>query len=276
MLRLLASSLFVLLAMCALPALAATQTHSTQNPTLKQARELMGSVCKGGAQTGECRVCPSFTNDNGFDDKMTLEGVTYGKFLNSKDTYALLDLSGCEPHANNFGGSVLLRWRGLTHWELVKYFPGLRSYDCQKYPAVNGRELLLCRGDYEGMGIVDTSLFSLDFARFAAGASEPEVTPLFMLEDSREACLKTASAQSLLDWRSVRLGTGSGLRVTVRSGFGPTGVMPDTCSDTSAEIPTRAYTLEYLFDGKAFAPTSSTQAALQRLLKDNPSLKGGS
>jgi len=276
MLRFFAFLPLVLLAMCARPALAATQAHSTQKPTLKQARELMGSVCNGGAQTGECRVCPSFTNDTGFDDKMTLEGVTYGKFLNSKDTYALLDLSGCEPHANNFGGGVLLRWRGLTHWALVKYFPGLRSSDCQQYPAAGGRDLLLCRGDYEGMGIVDTSLFSLNFARFAAGASEPDVNTLFMLEDSREACLKTASAQSLLDWRSVRLGTGPGLRATVRSGFGPTGVTPDTCSDTSVKIPTRAYTLEYRFDGKAFLPTSSTQAALQRLLKDNPYLKGGS
>ena len=266
----------MLLAVSALPALAVSPKHSTQKPTLKQARELMNSVCQGGAQTGVCSVCPSFVEDSGFDDKMTLEGVTYGKFLNGKDTYALLDLSGCEPHANNFGGSVLLRWRGLTRWDLVKYFPGLRSFDCQRYPATGGRELLLCRGDYGGMGVVDTSLFSLDFARFAAGATEPDASTLFTLEDSREACIKTASAQHLLDWGPVRLGGRPGLRVTLSSGSGPTGKTLDTCRDTRLNIPTRAYTLEYSFDGKAFLPTTTTQAALQQLLKDNPYLQGGS
>lgn len=272
MLKLSPALLPVLLAVCALPALAASQTHSTQTPTPKQARELMSSVCQGGAQKGECSVCPSFVGDDGFDDKMTLEGVTYGKFLNGKDTYALLDLSGCEPHANNFGGSVLLRWRGLTRWDFVKYFPGLRSSDCQKYPASGGQETLVCRGDYAGMGIVDTSLFSLDFTRFAAGAAEPDASTLFMLEDSREACLKTASAQSLLGWELVRLNNRSGLRVTLRSGSGPTGQTPETCSDTGPDIPTRAYTLEYIFDGKAFLPTPATRTTLQRLLKDNPDL----
>ena len=62
----------------------------------------------------------------------------------------------------------------------------------------------------------------------------------------------------------------------LRSGSGPTGETPGTCSDTSPYIPTRAYTLEYLFDGTAFLPTSSTRAALQRLLKDNPYMQGGS
>ena len=276
MLRLPTALPLVLLAVCALPALAATRTHATQQPTLQQARELMSSVCRGGAQTGACSVCPSFVEDNGLGDKMTLGGVTYGQFLNSKDTYALLDLSGCEPHANNFGGSVLLRWRGLTRWDLVKYFPGLRSSDCQTYPAAGGRELLLCRGDYAGMGVVDTSLFSLDFARFAAGAAEPDASTLFTLEDSREACLKTASAQSLLGWGPVRLGTRPGLRVTLRSGSGPTGQTPDTCGNTVPTIPTRAYTLEYTFDGQTFLPTPATRAALQRLLKDNTSLQGGS
>jgi len=124
------------------------------------------------------------------------------------------------------------------------------------------------------MGVMYTSLFSLDFARFAAGTAEPDAVTLFSLEDSREACLKTASAQSLLEWGPVRLGARPGLRVTLRSGSGPTGETPETCSDTKPNIPTRAYTLEYNFDGKAFLTTPATQTSLQQLLNDNPYLQG--
>ncbi len=240
--------------------------HSSQTPTPKQARELMTNVCPGGASSGACSVCPDFVDSGDFGGKMTLEAVTYGKFLNNKDTYALLDLSGCEPHANNFGGSVLLKWRGLTRWEFVKYFPGLRPSDCQKYPAQGGRETLLCEGVYSGMGIVDTSLFQVDLLS-SPGDTD---TSLFVLEDSTEACLSTASVQTLSSWQQVNLNGDArpDLRVKLLSGSGKTGRSPEKCDDPVA-IPTRAYTLEYTFDGKRFTPTQATRTALQRLLKDN-------
>lgn len=253
--------------------LALATSHSGQKPTLKQARELMTSVCPGGADTGSCGTCPSFVDSGGFDEKMTLTAVTYGRFLNAGDTYALLDLSGCEPHANNFGGSVLLRWRGLTRWDFVKYLPGLRSGDCLRYPSRGGRETLLCEGGYAGMGIVDTSLFQVDLARYPAGTKDkPDYGLLFVLEDSSGACQPSASVQSLTGWQAVKLGGSAlpGLRVQVRSGSGKTGRTPETCGAPLASIPTRAYTLEYTYDGHVFTPTQGTRAVLNQLIRDNP------
>ncbi|WP_424949783.1 hypothetical protein [Deinococcus sp.] len=267
--------LLLILSLCSGLALAAS--HSSQAPTAKQARELLASVCRSGATTGTCKTCPDFVGEAGFEGTMTLEAVTYGRFLNNTDTYALLDLSGCEAHANNFGGSVLLQWRGLTRWDFVKYLPGLRSGDCQKYPAAGGRETLLCEGGYMGMGIVDTSLFQVDLARYPAGTSDkPDYGTLFILEDSTAACLSTATVQSLESWEQVKLNGDAlpDLRVKVRSGFGKTGVNPDSCDGTASNISTRPYTLDYTFDGKKFTPTQATRAVLRQLLKDNPYLLG--
>jgi len=209
---------------------------------------------------------------------MTLEAVTYGKFLKGKDTYALLDLSGCEAHVNNYGGSVLLKWRGLTRWDFVKYIPGLRSSDCLKYPGPGRREVLLCEGGYTGMGIVDTSLFQVDLTRYPAGPSDkPDYGNLFILEDSTAACLAVASAQSLVSWQQVKLNADAlpDLRIQVRSGAGKTGQTPEKCSDTPARIATRPYTLEYTWDGQKFTPTQATRGVLKVLLRDNPYLLGG-
>ena len=253
--------------------LASAASHSSQAPTLKQTKELMASVCRSGAATGACTPCPSFVGDGSLEGTLTPQAVTYGKFLNGRDIYALLDLSGCESHASNFGGSVLLRWRGLTRWDFVKYLPGLRSGDCQKYPAAGGRETLLCEGGYAGMGIVDTSLFQLDLARALAGTdtTSGDDAPLF-LEDNTLACLDaaTATAQRLVSWGPVNL-NGDGLpdlRVRVRSGFGKTGLTPEQCGNVTADVPTRAYTLDYLYNGKKFIPTAATRGVLKRLLAD--------
>ena len=264
------------------PSLALAASHSSQKPTPKQARELMASVCRSGAATGACSVCPEFVEGGGLGGKMTPTAVTYGKFLNTKDVYALLDLSGCEAHVYNFGGSVLLRWRGLTRWDFVKYIPGLRSGDCLKYPAQGypaqgGREALLCEGGYAGMGVVDTSLFQVDLARFVAGTSdEPDYRALFLLEDSTGACLSTATVQSLLSWQQVNLNGDAlpDLRVKLRSGSGKTGQTSEQCGALVPNISTRPYTLEYTFDGKHFTPTQSTRATIKQLLKDNPYLLG--
>ena len=222
------NKLILMLLFISCPSFALAAAHSSQRPTPQQARELMASVCQSGAATGACSVCPDFVQSGDFNEKMTLVAVTYGKFLNGKDTYALLDLLGCEAHAYNFGGSVLLRWRGLTRWDFVKYLPGLRSYDCLKYPVPGGRETLLCEGGYGGMGIVDTSLFQVDLARLPA---DPYTGVLFTLEDNTEACLGTASVQSLLSWQQVKLNADAlpDLRVRLRSGAA-TGLWDGHCN----------------------------------------------
>jgi|GEM_PF-1198676 len=251
------------------PALAAS--HSSQKPTLKQAKELMAGVCSSGATTGACSPCPGFA-DSGFDDGMTLEAVTYGKFLKGKDTYALLDLSGCEPHVNNFGGSVLLRWQGLTRWKFVKYAPGYRTENCLKYPAQDGRDLLLCEAGYAGMGTVISSLLLEDLSQKEAAGQQ-----LFSTSDSSGACLESGSVQELLEWKQIKLNGDRypDLRATVKSGvYTRDTTQKDACSVVLKAGSVRTYTLEYSFDGAKFTPTQATRGFLKQLLKDNPDLLG--
>jgi hypothetical protein len=74
--------------------------------TAAAASELLAGVCRGG---GACTPCPSFTSD----DLGTLspQTVLYGRFTDPARTDALIDMDGCASHAENFGGSLLLRWQ---------------------------------------------------------------------------------------------------------------------------------------------------------------------
>lgn len=263
------SRYIVLLLLMVSPSLAAVG-YVGHKPTVGEVRELLLSVCSSGVKTGACTPCPAFV-EGGENEKMTLEAVTYGKFLNNKDTYALLDLSGCEPHVNNFGSSVLLRWRGLTRRDFVKYIPGYRTSDCLKFPARDGRDLLLCEVGYAGMGTVILSLLLEDFR-----IKQTDTQQLFSTYDSSGACLTEGSIQALLEWKQVSLNADRypdlrakvKLAVYTRKG----AKADDPCTPEITPGQSRTYTLEYTFDGGKFTLTAATRAALKQPLKDNPYL----
>jgi hypothetical protein len=55
----------------------------------------------------------------------------------------LVSGSGCEPHADDFGGSFLLTKQGLS-WHKVRYVAGLIAFDCHKLTGSDGRDRLIC------------------------------------------------------------------------------------------------------------------------------------
>ncbi|WP_293910295.1 hypothetical protein [Deinococcus sp.] len=253
------------------PVLAASP--SNQPISAAAARELLSGVCDTGGESGTCTPCPDFTTDatNGLGAGLRPTSVIYGKFTDPKHTDALVDMSGCEPYENNYGVSLRLRWQGRTAWELVNYFQGFRSSHCLKYPAQGGRELLLCQGDYVVRYTLVHSLALFDL-------KQPKVQTQLLLRvfDSANNCLPSGGRQSLLSWRSLPGGRYPGLQITLMSAaYTRAGqTQADPCGGTLTTTPSRAYTLDYTYDGAKFRPTPATSRALAALQRDNPDLLG--
>jgi hypothetical protein len=137
-------------------------------PTHKEAIALMQSICGVGNVTKKagkvaCRKCPSFTSDsenNGTGG--TLVSVIYGRFTKSGDQEAIVDINDCEPHANNWGGTVLLR-RNSRGWSKVQYKAGIRTNSCLKLAKFTGQNYLVCLNSYMGQGYLITSLNRIEF-----------------------------------------------------------------------------------------------------------------
>jgi hypothetical protein len=133
-------------------------------PSQKDAIALMQSICGAGNIAQEkgkivCKKCPSFTSYN--NGTATLTSVVYGSFTKGSSREALVDLGDCEPHAGNWGGSVLLR-RTNNGWSRIRYESGFRSNSCLKIPNKTGRESLVCEGSYMGQGYFITWLDHLE------------------------------------------------------------------------------------------------------------------
>jgi len=240
--------------------------YARHKPTVSEVRELLPSVCSSGVNTGACTPCPAFTRATA-GKSLVLESVVYGQFTHPKQTDALLEFSGCEAPYFNYGGSVLLRWQDGRRWTFSRYLMGYRAGNCLKYPARDGRDLLLCKEVVTG----SVSLVLNDFSR-----EDRFVQALFYAEDSRSFCSPFGSVQKLLEWKQVGATAGGfpGLRATVVSAaYQRLPPREDSsCTGTLALTKSRIYTLEYSFDGHRFTPTATTQKLLEPLLKDNPTM----
>jgi hypothetical protein len=145
--------------------------------TLEEAHALLPALCRSGvmAAVGKqgvdsgCKECPEivpgggmFNSTNPAENSFSLYGVIYGSFTRAGNQEAVANFSGCEPHANNFGGSVLFE-KSPQGWKVKNYAAGFISGECLKYRLASGRELLICRGGYSGQGENDSSLFVFDY-----------------------------------------------------------------------------------------------------------------
>jgi hypothetical protein len=115
-----------------------------------------------GGSRPECRGVPAYPTRCG--GPLQIGGVIRGSFTSPSAAEILADYEGCEPHAGNFGGSVLLRRRG-TGWERVAFLPGVRSPTCLRLPRPDGAQALACYSSWSGQGEEDGAI---DLLRFDA------------------------------------------------------------------------------------------------------------
>jgi hypothetical protein len=89
---------------------------------------------------------------------LSLDSIAYGSFSKAGADEAYLSYgSSVEPHANNFGGGVLLARAG-SDWRLVDWYPGGQMDDCLALPG-EGKTKMLCLAGYTGQGEDDSSVW---------------------------------------------------------------------------------------------------------------------
>jgi hypothetical protein len=121
-------------------------------------------------------ACPKFTGFAGDNFEWALERVTRGHFISPTSDDAVVSMSGCEPHAANWGGSIMLTKRS-NRWFTLWYKAGVETTQCHKVSLQSGREILVCMGTYGGQGATWTALYVEDLLK---------PTPVLMSGDNRE------------------------------------------------------------------------------------------
>lgn len=153
--------------------------------TPQRQRMFAALACGQGLVTSDrgemsCPVCPAgsdfATGDEsakdpgesaapaGFDSGWTYGGMIFGHFTVAGAQEALLKTNGCESHANNMGGDVLLRKTG-EQWSRVRYIHGgLVGDGCQRLDWEDGRDALVCdTGDmHQGIASDTAALFTIE------------------------------------------------------------------------------------------------------------------
>jgi len=152
---------------------------------------LLEVICPGNVTTGaeiECRTgCPAYT---GFGDSKgsltwSLTTVTLGHFLSPTSDDAALSMLGCEPHAANYGGTILLT-RRAQGWSMLWYKAGINTSFCHKVPLAGGREILVCFGMYGAQGNDSNDLDVEDLRAPAAVMAEGQ--SFFSTSDNTGTC----------------------------------------------------------------------------------------
>jgi len=103
-----------------------------------------------------------------------------GAFTRAGAAQLALPMEGCEPHAENYGGMVVLERHG-QRYELARYVSGLNAQQCWPVRRDDGRDLLLCRTADSHQGSANEALWQWDLA--ADDATLMESSPLVSVED---------------------------------------------------------------------------------------------
>jgi len=152
---------------------------------------LLESYCPGRVVVGEeigCRgPCPDVAAFGGEDLGRSISAVMRGHFLSPQSDDAVLSMSGCEPHSENFGGTVLLTMRSQK-WTMLWYKAGVDTSECHKVKFRDGREILVCLGDLGAQGTVETQLYIEDLRAPKPAGMAGNDSVFFSLTDNTGTC----------------------------------------------------------------------------------------
>ncbi|HLO88263.1 MAG TPA: hypothetical protein VK203_25115 [Nostocaceae cyanobacterium] len=237
-------------------------------PSQKEAIALMQNICGAGninqnnGQVG-CKVCPSFTAYNG-QSGGSLTSVIYGSFTQAGTREALVDFSDCEPHAGNWGGTILLR-RTNNSWSRIRYEQGVRSNICLKIPDSQGRHSLVCQGSYSGMGYLITYL-----DQFEIGSTKTKYNHLLRVESNSGTCQRPYYAMLMEDFKlqDTNKDGRADLVVKVSETREPkTNSTPtrNQCEDRPRLPKPTYHQLTFLSNGQSFRATPATAKLIKQL-----------
>jgi hypothetical protein len=208
-----------------------------------------------------------------------LKRVTHGHFLSESSEDAALSMEGCEPHSENFAGTILLS-RHDHRWVMDWYKQGLVTDQCHKIRLDSGREILACMGQFGAQGFARTELYIADLlsptgSLMAGGGGE-----FFHVSDTTGTCgsdlMNNANVdritRTVIDRVEFR-----GVLLSVTAEFGQKQGTLEEVQRCIGEMnaggfrappkfwpPTKTYRIDFVFDGKTYrvAPASAGSARI--------------
>ena len=128
----------------------------------------------GGAHrvSAGCRVCPPFEGPSAApdgkiavdgEDFFALEALIAGHFTDAALEQRLAVFSGCEPHTDNRGGTVLAEPTG-GRFRVRSYFSDLHPQSCQAYRRPDGRDIAVCELTDAHQSVSTDELSAFDFS----------------------------------------------------------------------------------------------------------------
>jgi len=265
--------------------------------------EVAASVCQaavvhdGRKLRVGCRACPPFDISTGPDAQVAVDGLgefyeletlISGSFSEPGKSQAAAVFAGCESHAENFGGTLLVERKGDV-WVHASYRSGFHPTSCKTFARPDRRDVLICTWTTDHQGIVHFMLDSYDFN--AGDESHPENgwDHLLTLDDNsvsgcwdREPKGKVMTADRIVDF-AVTPATSSaagGLGVIVQFARGPIShAFVAKCSELSRNtlneavrpvnlaglLKPQARTLTLVWDGRQFALDPSSTAIMRQM-----------
>jgi len=119
-----------------------------------------------------CRSCPPFEGPAAAPDgKIAVDGAEFfalellipGHFTHPNAEQRLAVFNGCEPHSENWGGTVLAERRD-GRFQSLNYFSGLHPQVCKPYRRLDGRDVTVCEFADAHQSISTDQLSLIDFA----------------------------------------------------------------------------------------------------------------
>jgi hypothetical protein len=240
-------------------------SKNSLNPSKQDATAIMQGICgknninKYDPET--CKTCPSFTGSDS-SEGVVLTSVVYGSFTKSGNNEALVDLEGCQPRADNSGGSALIR-KNNQQWSLVDYKPGLRSNRCLKFKGTNNIHKLVCEGSHIGQGYLNTWLDVVTFT------SNKIVTSTLLTVLSNEgSCIPPYYEVKIIDFLAQDANKDGNNDLIIKLSEARESNNINRRQDNQCEtyLPKpNFYHLTFLFNGQSFRPTSETAKIKKRL-----------
>jgi hypothetical protein len=243
----------------------ATATYRTR-PTPSDKAQIEQQICRGTQSKGSCRVCPAYTSSDGdtFGDGAAVGPYNFGSFVSPGANEAYVQLSGCEPHVNNWVGAVLLR-KVKTKWKFIRYDAGTQLVDCIPFVYESGADLLVCRGGWSGQGV---SIGAGDATYIGPNKSSQNV--LINTTDSSGACYRRFDVVNITNVTRRVKSTSQYLDVSVSEQHGTRPEGDDACAEPTVGRAVN-HMLTFNFDGKVFTPDSKSTKTIACLSDETAS-----
>jgi hypothetical protein len=238
-----------------------------------------------------CRVCPPFeasartgaevvVDPSPHDEFYELEAVFDGDFTEPGRPQIAAVFSGCESHADNWGGTLLAERSGSS-WVQKSYRSGFHPASCKTFRKPNAQELLLCLWETDHQSSVHWLLDTYDF--ILGDGDHPEMgwdNVLTVDDDSVAGCWEPASPRTSITADKilgfvVQPGTSQSspqLVVTVRFARGAmTPAYRAACAnlgerrqavDLGATLQQQTRDLVFVWNGRGFVADASTKQTM--------------